>query len=102
MRRLFIILILATTSPAMASDYQVISQVATVIASAEPCGFKIDEDAIADYFSKNVAADDLAFAGKLNTALYAANSRLKNMPGLQKRIHCAQTRRAAKAHGFIN
>jgi hypothetical protein len=62
----------------------------------------MNEDAVIAYINKNISPDDLEFADTLNSQITVQTFRKKKLTGLQKKIHCTQTRRAAKAHGFIN
>ncbi len=102
MRRLFIVFMLATVaSPAMADDYKVMFQAATVIAATEPCGFTVNENAMVKYFVKNIEADDINLEGTLNTMVYGAVMSFKKMTSLQRRDHCTKALRVAKAYGLV-
>ena len=76
-------------------------QLGTLLGSEEFCGMSYDQSAIDRYIEENVAADDLDFASTLRTMTQGVAFQNKSMTASEKRAHCHQIRRSAKAHGFI-
>lgn len=74
----------------------------SVLAAEEFCGLHYNHDAVAAHIEKTVPADDMAFAGMLQTMTSGAGYELEDMSGSQKAAHCAQIRRVAKSYGFTD
>jgi len=80
---------------------QVALELGTVLAAEDFCGLSYDQEMIASYIEKNVAADDMGFPSTLQLLTAGKQSEHKNMSATAKAAHCTQIRRAAKANGFI-
>lgn len=92
------------TSQASAMDLQTMQladQLGTMLASEEACGLAFDQDAIERYVEDKVPAADMGFVSMLNTMVTGNKFQLGSMSASTKTAHCAQVRRAARAHGFL-
>jgi hypothetical protein len=86
---------------AVAAEQNLAEDLATVLGSEEFCGLTYDQSAIQAFVEKRVAADDLTFAGDLNT--YTGGTKYENraMSASEKTARCTQIQRVAKSFGFI-
>lgn len=105
MKRVFLAVgLIAMANGAEAVDLEsmkLANQLGDVLASEEACGLSYDQDAIAAFIEKKVAADDMGFTSTLNLMTQATTSQIEDMSASQKTAHCAQTKRVAKSYGFV-
>lgn len=106
MRKLLIALAVAGSfSPAaFAFDLdrmQLASRLASVIAAEKFCGLTYDQDAIAGFIDKKVAADDLGFAPELQNYITLEGFSQDKMTASAKTAHCRQIARVAVSYGFV-
>lgn len=72
-----------------------------MLASEEVCGLTFSQPAIETFIDKKVKPDDMAFTGHLTLMTTGSKVQIEDMSQSARTAHCAQVRRAAKAHGFI-
>jgi hypothetical protein len=77
------------------------NELGSVLASERLCDLTYDQAAIAAFIEKRVRADDLSFATTLRAMTSGSEFQMSSMSPSAKTAHCTQTRRVAKAHGFI-
>ncbi len=78
-----------------------INGLATVLASEEVCELAYDQEAISEWVSRNVAADDLAFASQLEGQVLVGQSILATHTASQRTAHCAAVTNSARHYGFV-
>lgn len=81
---------------------KVAHSIGSVLAAEEFCELTYNQEAIAGHIEKVVPADDMQFAGMLQTMTSGASYDLENMTGAQKAAHCTQIKRVAKSYGFTD
>lgn len=76
-------------------------QLGTILGSEGFCSLSYDQGSLRAFIEKQVAADDLDFAGNLE--MMADGTRLENkqMGPSEKTARCTQVERSARAYGFI-
>lgn len=72
-----------------------------VMAAEEPCSLTYDIDAIKAFVEKRVKADDMDFAGRLDTETKFSILSIRSMTESSKVAFCTQEARVAKSFGFI-
>ena len=90
--------------PARAGQLQSLTMannLGSVLASEQFCELAFNQDAIANFIKKNVAADDMDFPPMLQLMIGGAKFSFKEMTASARTAHCAQTRRIAVSYGFI-
>jgi hypothetical protein len=73
----------------------------SIIGSAEPCGYTLNDDAVSAYIEANVPASDLGFADNLRNNISYKRMLASDMTGLELRVYCETTQRAADGLGFL-
>ena len=91
----------ATQAAADTAKPQLVYALGDVLASEEYCELSYDQEAIADYVSKNVPASDMGFTDRLYTATAASKRSFNEKTISEKTAHCTQVKRVAKLNGFI-
>ncbi|MFK0384999.1 hypothetical protein [Agrobacterium sp. NPDC090273] len=97
---LLIFATVAFAAPKQSSN-SVALQLGTVLAAEEFCDLSYDQEKIAAYIEKTVAADDMEFASRLQLMTDGKKFQQENMSKTAKAAHCVQIRRVAKTNGFI-
>jgi hypothetical protein len=92
---------LMLAGPAMASDRMLAYQLGDVVGSEDACGLSFDAAAVAAFVETTVAADDMAFAGRMDGAARIMRHKIEGFGAAQRAAHCAQIRRVAKTYGFV-
>ncbi len=82
--------------------YEIASQLGRILGSEDFCGLSYDQQAISEFISRNVKADDLHFASNLETSTLAADVESRGMTQSEKTARCVQITRTAKALSFIH
>jgi hypothetical protein len=89
-------------TPAMAQEnLRLMGDLGSIIGSAEPCGYSLDEDAVAAFIKAKVPPTDLSFADSLRTNIGYKRSLAGEMTGLDKRVFCEATQRSAESLGLL-
>jgi len=96
------IVLLCTASGASAAGTDVVQGLADVLAAEAFCDLAYDQNAIAAFIEKHVAADDLDFTGDLKGLIFIAERTQQTMSASAATAHCTQVRRLAATYGFIN
>lgn len=78
------------------------NELGNVLAAEELCGLTFDQAAIASFVEKRVPADDMSFAGYLQTQVDGIRIGFEDMSASQKTAHCTQIKRVAKSYGFLH
>tara|TARA_R110002020_G_scaffold10801_22_gene41076 strand:- start:5005 stop:5337 length:333 start_codon:yes stop_codon:yes gene_type:complete len=76
------------------------SQLGSVLAAEDFCGFDFDQAAIAAFIEAKVAADDMAFPSTLSTMTDGHRYQQESMSASAKTAHCTQIGRVAVSYGF--
>ncbi len=88
-------------APAKAQDsMQLALSLADVLGSEQACGLAYDQDAIASFIERSVAADDMEFTGSLSMFTKVKQRDAEALSGSAKTVHCTQIRRVARSYGF--
>lgn len=85
---------------AAVASLQSAATLASIIGSAEPCGYIVSDEAVARYVETIVAPDDTSFASNLQLSMYAYPGLVTEMPAAQKIAHCTAVRQNAVALGL--
>ena len=96
-------LVAMTAGSAIAQGFETTKlaiELSAIIGSADACELEIDTDAVAAFIEKEVPAEDMGFIGELNLMTDGTRYNVGEMGELQRKIHCMQVRRAAKANGL--
>lgn len=105
MRRILFIgvALFATATPGFAQyeNYQLATDLGTVLAAEEMCGLEYSQDAIAAFIEANVPADDMSFAGNLADIVMVEGLTNGEMSKSAQTAHCAQIKRVAIHNKFI-
>lgn len=80
---------------------QLATDLGTMLASEEICGFTYDQAAISAYIERKVPADDMSFASTLQLMVQGQTYSMSKMSQSSKTAHCTQIARVAKANKFI-
>jgi hypothetical protein len=78
------------------------TELASVLASEEPCGLSYDQDAISRWIERHVRPDDMSFTSALPLETLGFGEEIKTMTPSTLTAHCAQIRRIAKTFGFTH
>lgn len=90
------------TSGAVAGDSDDLAErLGQVLAAEEPCSLTFDTAAIQAFIEKHVKADDMDFAGRLDTETKVGIMSIGSMTTSSKVAYCTQESRVAKSFGFI-
>lgn len=82
-------------------NLRLVGDLGSIIGSAEPCGYALNEDAVSAYIEANVPASDLGFADTLRTNIGYKRKLATEMTGLDLRVYCETTQRAAEGLGLL-
>lgn len=88
------------TAPGRADSMEVASNLASVLASEEPCGLTYDQAAIEAFIADKVPADDMNFTGMLTLMQRGNAAQIREMSASARTAHCAQIKRVVKSYGF--
>jgi hypothetical protein len=105
MLRVALLTFLASGSYALAMELDVMelaSNLGTVLAGGEKCGYSFDNDAVIAFVREHVPADALGFASMLNTMTIGAGAQLDNLSDTAFIAHCAVVEQTARHYGFMN
>jgi Tfp pilus assembly protein PilE len=93
----------ALTAPSYAANLEMMKltqNLATVLAAETYCELSYNQDVIAAFIEEHVAADDMEFAGNLQSTTSMKSYQLKDMSAASKVAHCTQIKRVAQSYGF--
>lgn len=99
-----LIFVFSATAQVLADEFesmQLASNLGTVLASEEPCGFTFDQTAIAAFIENKVPADDMGFASILSMMTQGQRIQIDRMSASSKTAHCTQIKRVASSYGFL-
>jgi hypothetical protein len=82
-------------------NLRLVGDLGSIIGSAEPCGYTLNDDAVSAYIEANVPASDLSFADELRMNIGYKRGLAAEMSGLELRVFCEATVRAAESLGFL-
>lgn len=86
---------------AQADSMSVAMELGNVLGSEAACELTFDAAAIERFVESHVAADDMAFAGRLQMMTAGSEMQVQEMSASARIAHCAQIRRVARSNGFI-
>jgi hypothetical protein len=95
------IVLFATTLASAQENLRLAGDLGSIIGSAEPCGYTLNDDAVSAYIAANVPAADLGFADTLRMNIGYQRKLASEMSGLDLRVFCEATQRSAESLGFL-
>ena len=66
-----------------------------IVGSADPWGYKLDDDAVSAYVQENVPGSDLSFASNFQMHVGYHRREAEKLSGLELRVHCEAAKRSA-------
>lgn len=92
---------LAGTVAFSQENLRLVGDLGSIIGSAEACGYTLNDDAVSAYIEANVPASDLGFADSLRMNIEYKRGLAAEMTGLDLRVFCEATQRAADGLGLL-
>lgn len=98
--RIIALAVLSATSlaavPAAADSLSFSYQLGLIVGSAEPCKYKLNDDAVSKYVADNIPGSDLDFASNFTMHVGFHQRQAEKLTPLELRIHCEAAQRSAE------
>ena len=99
---LIFVMTLAPMTAQSAASSRALLDLGSILGSEIICSLNLKPDAITDWVDKNIPADDMSFADKLNSVAISQAHMYAEQSEAARETHCAAITRTAKHFGFID